>query len=148
MRFTPEMTAKGKELYQKIIALDPQGKAGNTTLEYIKATVSYTQAAEFELAQASVYGRKPDPAPIKAFMAKYSQSPLLKEAYGYLANYYQYYASQNAAVKDEATKFFESYIAKYPNDASVLNSYVEKIVKDKGPVDKGIEIAEKVKEIQ
>jgi tetratricopeptide (TPR) repeat protein len=147
-RYTPEMIAKGKELYRKVIALDPDGKAGNYTFEYVKATVPYTQAAEFDLAQASVYDRKPDAAPLKAFIAKYRQSPLLKEAYGYLASYYQYYAAQDAATKDEATKFYDTYIAKYPNDASVLNSYVEKIVKDKGPVAKGIDLAEKVKEIQ
>ncbi len=65
-----------------------------------------------------------------------------------LGSYYQYYAAGDEATKAEATKFYETYIAKYPNDASVLNSYVDKIVKDKGPVDKGLELAEKVKEIQ
>ena len=147
-RYQDDLTARSKELYRKVIALDPDGKAGNYSFEYIKATVPYTQAAEFELATSSAYDRKPDATPLKAFIAKYPQSPLMKESFSYLANYYRYYAGQDAGAKDEVAKFFESYIAKYPNDAAVLNTYVEKIVSDKGPVDKGIEIAEKVKEIQ
>ena len=108
----------------------------------------YTQAAEFELAQSTVFARKPDAAPLKAFIAKYPQSPILKQAYATLGTYYRYYAGGDEAGKAEATKFYEAYIAKYPTDASVLNSYVDMIVKDKGPVDKGIELAEKVKDIQ
>jgi tetratricopeptide (TPR) repeat protein len=142
------MLAKSTELYKKVIALDPEGKAGNYTFESTKYTVSYTQAAEFDLGTSSVFDRKPDSAPLKAFIAKYPSSPLLKQSYAYLASYYQYYAGGDAAAKAEATKFFDDYISKYPNDASVLNSYVEKIIKDKEPLDKGIELSEKVKEIQ
>jgi tetratricopeptide (TPR) repeat protein len=142
------MPEKAKELYQKVIALDPQGKAGNYTYEYQKATVPYTQAAEFELGQESVYSRKPDAAPLKAFIAKYPQSQLLKPAYLYLAQYYRYYGGNDAAGKADAQKFLEEYTAKYPQDASVLSSYVAWIIKQKAPLDKGIELAEKVKEIQ
>jgi tetratricopeptide (TPR) repeat protein len=142
------MPEKAKELYQKVIALDPNGKAGNYTFEYLKVTVPYTQAAEFELGQESVYSRKPDSAPLKAFITKYPQSPLLKQAYSTLANYYRYSASNDAAVKAEAAKFFEEYIVRCPQDAAVLNSYVEWIIKEKEPLDKGIELAEKVKEVQ
>jgi tetratricopeptide (TPR) repeat protein len=147
-RYSPEMLAKSIELYRKVIALDAEGKAGNYTFEYTKYTVPYTQAAEFELGTSNVFGRKPDAAPLKGFIAKYPQSPLLKQAYAYLASYYQYYAANDAAAKADATKFFDEYTAKYPEDASVLNSYVEKIIKDKEPLDKGIELAEKVKEVQ
>ena len=142
------MPEKAKELYQKVITLDPQGKAGNYTFDYLKATVSYTQAAEFELGQESIYARKPDAAPLNNFIAKYPQSPLIKQAYSYLASYYQYNAPSDAAGKADAQKFLEEYTAKYPQDASALNSYVEWIVKQKAPLDKGIELAEKVKEIQ
>ncbi len=37
------MTAKAQELYKKVIALDPEGKAGSYTYEYLKATVPYTR---------------------------------------------------------------------------------------------------------
>jgi len=142
------MPEKAKELYQKVITLDPQGKAGNYTFEYMKATVPYTQAAEFELGQESIYARKPDAAPLKNFITKYPQSALLKQAYSYLAQYYQYNAPGDAAGKADAQKFLEEYTAKYPQDASVLNSYVGWIIKQKAPLDKGIELAEKAKEIQ
>jgi tetratricopeptide (TPR) repeat protein len=108
----------------------------------VKATVPYTEAAEFELGQSAAYGQKPDPAPMQAFIQKYPESPLLKQAYSMLGSYFQYYAS-----KEAAAKFFEEYTAKYPEDAQALNSYVERIIKDKEPLDKGIELAEKVKDI-
>lgn len=136
------MTAKGKELYKKVIALDPEGKAGSYTDDYLKAQIPYTQGAEYELGQASAFDRKPDPAPLQAFIKKYPTSALVKNAYSYLA---YYYGSQ--APKAEATKFFEEYTAKYPEDRNVIGSYVERIIKDKEPVDKGITLAEKLKEL-
>jgi tetratricopeptide (TPR) repeat protein len=142
-RYSPDLTKKAEDLYKKIVALDPEGKAGTTTLEYLKATVPYSQAAEYNLGRMVAFGRKPDPSPLRAFITKYPQSPLVKSAYDYLANYYQYYAP-----KEDAAKFFDEYAAKYPQEASVLNSYVERIIKDKEPLEKGIELAEKVKEIQ
>jgi tetratricopeptide (TPR) repeat protein len=136
------MEAKSKELYQKVIALDPEGKTGSYTYEYLKASVPYTQAAEFELGQSSAFGRKPDPAPLQAFIKKYPESKLVKTAYSYLANYYRYQAS-----KEDAGKFFEEYTTKFPEDKAALNAYVERIVRDKEPVDQGIVLAEKLKEI-
>jgi len=135
------MEAKSKELYQKVIALDPEGKLGSHTYEYFKATVTYTQAAEFELGQAASQGRKPDPAPLQAFIKKYPDGQLVKGAYTYLGYYYGYQAS-----KEDAGKFFEEYTAKYPDDKNALGSYVERIIRDKEPVDKGIALAEKLKE--
>jgi tetratricopeptide (TPR) repeat protein len=136
------MTAKGKELYKKVIALDPEGKAGSYTDDYLKAQIPYTQGAEYELGQASAFDRKPDPAPLQAFIKKYPTSALVKNAYSYLA---YYYGSQ--APKAEATKFFEEYTAKYPEDRNVIGSYVERIIKDKEPVDKGLALAEKLKDL-
>jgi tetratricopeptide (TPR) repeat protein len=141
-RFTPEMTAKGKELYQKVIALDPDGKAGSYTDDYLKAQIPYTQGAEFELGQASIYDRKPNPAPLQAFIKKYPASALVKNAYSYLSYYYGYQAP-----KEEATKFFEEYSSKYPDDRNAIGAYVERIIKDKEPIDKGISLAEKLKEL-
>jgi tetratricopeptide (TPR) repeat protein len=104
--------------------------------------VSYTQAAEFKLGQALAQGRKPDPAPLQAFLKKYPDGPLVKAVYGSLGYYYGYQAS-----KADAAKFFEEYTAKYPDDKNALSGYVERIVRDKEPIDKGIALAEKLKEI-
>ena len=136
------METKSKELYEKVIALDPEGKLGSHTYEYYKATVPYTQAAEFEIGQAAAQGRKPDPAPLQAFLKKYSDSPLVKAVYTNLGYYYG-----RQAAKEDAGKFFEEYTAKYPDDKDALGGYVERIIRDKEPVDKGITLAEKLKEI-
>ncbi len=146
-RYKDELTAKAKELYKKVVALDPEGKKGTTTLEYLKASVPYTEAAVFNLAQMESFGAKPDAAPMKAFIAKYPDSPLAKQAYSYLAMYYRYYGGQDEAGKAEAAKFFEGYTAKYPQDTTALGSYLEFIIKNKEPLDKGIELAEKANEI-
>jgi len=137
-----EMEEKAKELYAKVIALDPDGKQGSYTYEYLKATVPYTQAAEFALGQTVSMGRKPNPVPLQAFIKKYPESKLVKQAYTYLGYYYGYQAS-----KEDAGKFFEEYTAKFPEDKAALGAYVERIVRDKEPVDKGITLAEKLKEI-
>lgn len=136
------MEEKTKELYQKVIALDPEGKQGSYTYEYLKASVSYTQAAEFAMGQMASFGRKPDPAPLQAFIKKYPDSKLLKQAYSYLGYYYGDQAS-----KEDAAKFFEEYTSKFPEDKAALSAYVERIVRDKEPLDKGIALAEKLKDI-
>jgi len=92
---------------------------------------------------AAFGGQQPDPAPLQAFIKKYPSSPLVKNAYMYLTYYYQ-----SQAPKDAAAKFFEEYTAKYPDNKGALAAYVERIIRDKEPVDKGIALAEKLKELQ
>ncbi len=135
----PEKTA---ELYKQVIALDPEGKAGPADIDYPKVKVPFTEYAAFALGRTAGQGRQPDPAPLQAFMAKYPQSPLLKTAYQYLGYYYGYRAS-----KDDARKFFDEYVTRYPEDANALNTYVARILRDKEPIDKGIALAEKAVEI-
>ena len=141
-RYSTEMTAKAQELYKKVIALDPEGRKGSYFSESVKATVPYTQAAAYALGQVASSGRKPDPAPLRAFIAKYPDSKLVKNAYANLSYYYGYQAG-----KDDAAKFFEEYTVKYPEDRQALGSYIARIIKDKGPVDKGIALAEKLTDL-
>ncbi len=42
--------------------------------------------------------------------------------------------------------FFEEWTAKFPDDKNALQSYVQRIIRDKDPLDKGIALAEKLKE--
>jgi tetratricopeptide (TPR) repeat protein len=139
-RRTPEMVAKAKELFEKVIALDPDGKAGSYTDEFLKVRIPYTQGAEFQLGQTAVFGRKSDPAPLRAFIAKYPQGPLVKQAYSYLAYYFG-----NQATKEDAAKFFEEYTSKFPDDKDALGAYVQRIIRDGEPLEKGIALAEKLK---
>ena len=134
--------AKAAEKYKEVVGLDPQGKTGTYTQEYYKITVPYTEFAEFSLATGSLSGQKPDLAPVKAFIAKYSKSKLIKQAYGRMSNYYGY-----SATKEESVKFFEEYASKFPTDPMVLFSWLSRIVRDKGPLDKGAELAAKIEEM-
>jgi tetratricopeptide (TPR) repeat protein len=140
-RYSPEMTAKSKDLYRKILTLDLAGQTSSYYNEDLKAAVPYKEAAEFALAQDSVFGNKPDPAPLADFLAKNPTSPLAKNAYTYLGYYYGRMAS-----KEDAGKFFEEYLAKFPEDKDAVRSYIGRIIRDKDPLDKGIALAEKLEE--
>ena len=124
--------------------LDPDGKSGSYANEYLKASITYTEAAEEALGRIAFFGTENDPAPLRAFIAKYPESKFLKDEYSLLARFYYL---RSSVPKDEATKFFAEYTSKYPHDADVLNSYVERIINDKEPLDEGIELAEKIKDI-
>jgi tetratricopeptide (TPR) repeat protein len=133
---------KSTEKYKEVIALDPKGKIGSYTTEYTKITVPYTQYAEFAIATSNLYGQKPDIEPAKAFIQKYPESRLTKEVYSRMSRYYTFQAT-----KEEAAGFFPEYAAKYPEDARVLDSWLSRIVKDKGPLDKGAELAARIEEL-
>jgi tetratricopeptide (TPR) repeat protein len=133
-------TAKADQMYKDVIALDPDGKAGTFTYDSYKVTAPYTEFAEFAIARSTAQGRqKPDLAPMKAFLAKHPQSGLAKAGYDVMEYFYAYQAP-----KEEAATFFAEYAAKFPADPMVLYSWLSRIVKDKGPVDKGIELAQKI----
>jgi tetratricopeptide (TPR) repeat protein len=128
--------------YKEVLALDPQGKAGTYTQDDSKITAPYTEFAAFEVATQTEPGAKPDVAAVKAFVAKYPKSPLIKSAYENMGYYYGYQGT-----KEEAAAFFPEYIAKYPNDPSVLYTWLARINRDKGPVEKGVELAAKIEEL-
>jgi len=91
------------------------------------------------MARKAAVGSGSAPDLMWAFLRKYPQSQLVKTGYSWLSTYYGFYAP-----KDEARKFFEEYIVKYPNDPWVLDSYIRRIIKDKEPLDRGLELAEKI----
>ena len=126
---------KSAEKFKEIVALDPEGKMGRT--DYEKEKVSYTEYAEFNLGQNAIRSRPPDPAPLQAFLKKYKDGQIVKDAYGRLAQ--GFYG--RTAPKDEAAKFFEDYAARYPEDPQVLSAYVRRILQDKDNLDKGLQLA-------
>jgi tetratricopeptide (TPR) repeat protein len=131
--------AKSAELYKKVIALDPEGRSGRYTNEYTKVTVPYTEYAEYAVATSGGRSPKPDLAPVRAFVAKYPKSPLIKDAYRTMSYYYGYQAT-----KEEAASFFAEYAGRFPDDPMVLNEWLTRIIKDKEPLDKGIELADRI----
>jgi len=134
--------AKAAELYKQVVALDPEGKAGTT--EYgggrgqAKVTVSYTQMAEFNIASNAMSARPPDIAPFLAFTKKYPDGQIVKDAYARVSSYYGRQGDKTAA-----TQFFEDYAKRFPNEAQAYNGWVTRIIFDKEPLDKGIELAQK-----
>jgi tetratricopeptide (TPR) repeat protein len=129
--------AKSQEKYKEILALDPDGKLGTT--EFQKEKVSYTEYAEYNLGLGTLRARPPVPASILAFIKKYPESSMVKEAYRNLASAY----FGRTAPKDEAVKFFEEYTARYAQDPLVLGAYVRRIIQDKDNLDKGLVLAQK-----
>jgi tetratricopeptide (TPR) repeat protein len=130
-------TAQATEKYGEVLALDPDGKLGTTT--YNDEKVSYTQYAEYCLGLSAVRTRqgKPDPAPLLAFVKKYPEGAMAKEAYGSLAaNYFG-----RSAPKADAAKFFEEYTNRYPKEYRAVSLWVRRIIQDKEPLDKGLDLA-------
>jgi tetratricopeptide (TPR) repeat protein len=135
--------AKADAMYRQVMALDPEGKAGTFTHDSYKVTVPYTEFAEFAIARTAVNARpKLDLAPMKAFLAKHPQSSLTKQAYDVLEGHYGSRGS-----KEEAAAFFAEYAARFPADPMVLYGWLARIVRDKGPIDKAIELAAKIEEM-
>lgn len=140
-RYDDANRAKAAEKYKEVIALDPDGKAGTYTDE-ADVTVPYTEYAEYSLATTNMFGPKADMAAVRAFISKYPGSPLVSSAYRQMGYYYGQQASQ-----EEAARFFAEYTAKYPNDARAADMWLARIVKDKGPLEKGQVLVDKVKEL-
>lgn len=122
--------------------MDPEDKLGSYTTEYTKVTVPYSQYAQFAIATGNLYSDKPDLEPGKAFIKKYPESPLLKDLYERMARYYLYQAT-----KEEAATFFAEYTGRFPNDARAADFWLSRIVRDKGPLDKGAELAAKLEDL-
>jgi tetratricopeptide (TPR) repeat protein len=140
-RYSDAPTKRSQELYEKVLTMDLEGRTGSYYDEDHKASIAYVEAAEFALARASASGRKPDPAPLRAFIKKHPASVLVKDAYSSMSYYYGYQAA-----KEDAAKFFEEATAKFPENKNLISTYIERIIRDKEPVDKGIALAEKLKE--
>jgi tetratricopeptide (TPR) repeat protein len=128
--------------YKEVLVLDPQGKAGTYTQDYSNITAPYTEFAAFAVATETEPGAKPDMAAVKGFIAKYPKSPLVKQAYQRMGQYFAYQGT-----KEEAAAFFADCAAKYPNDPQVFYGWLSRINRDKGPVDKGLELAAKIEEL-
>ncbi len=141
-RYDEANQAKGLEKYKEVIALDPEGKLGSYTLEHANITVPYTEYAEYIIATRDMFRQKADMAPVKAFIAKYPGSKLVKQAYSGMAYYYG-----QQAPKEEAAKFFAEYTVKYPSDARAADMWLARVNKDKGPLEQGQILVDKIKEL-
>lgn len=129
--------AKAAEFYNKVLALDPDGKKGTTDFEGEK--ISFTQYAEFNLGYGVLIGRPPDPAPLLAFVKKYPSGRIVREAYDRLSGYY--FIRQ--APKESAAKFYAEFTGRFPKDPLALDARMIRIIVDQGPYELGIELGKK-----
>jgi len=139
--------AKAFEFYKKVIALDPDGKKGATDYDTGRPNgtekVTYTQYAEFNIGTAALSARPPDPALLQAFIKKYPKGGIVNEAFSQLSRAY----FLRTGTKDEASKFYTDYVGRFPRDVQALSAWVQRILSDKEPVDKGIDLANKALEL-
>ena len=135
-------TPKAQEKYREVIALDPEGKAGQYTDEDSWVTAPYTEFARLSLAMANFWSRNPDVAPIKAFIAQNPNSRLVKVAYTEMSDYYV-----SVGPKEEADKFFSEYTSRFPEDPAAAATWLARVIRDRGPAEKAVELAERLREL-
>ncbi len=129
---------KSIEYYKKVIALDPQGRAGTILVE--GQPVSWTQFAEFTLAELATWAQAPrDLRPLKAFLKKTLEGPLAKAGYRRLAQSYSFGTGTAA----EADGFFAEFASRYPEDPEALNSWATRLLRDNRNPAKAIALSEK-----
>ena len=132
---------KAVPLYEVVVGLDPAGASGSFTPDYMKAPVTFTEYAEYELARVPLQNRR-NPAPMKAFLKTYSGGPMARMAYSSLDIFY--YGSAPAA---EADPFYAEYTAKFPNETWVLQKWLTRITREKKSLEKGVALAERLEEM-
>ena len=132
---------KAVPLYKDVVALDPAGASGTFKADYMKAPVTYTEYAEYEIARFPLQTRR-DPALMKAFLQKYPAGPMARMAYSSLDVFH--YAN---ASSEEADVFYAEYTAKFPNETWVLQKWLTKITQEKKSLDRGVAVAERLQEL-
>ncbi|MBN1938370.1 MAG: tetratricopeptide repeat protein [Candidatus Aminicenantes bacterium] len=134
--------AKAAEFYKQVLAIDPDGTKGGS--DYNGEQTSYAQQAEFGIAGNALSARPPDRAPMEAFIKKYAKGKIVEEAFMRLSR--SHYG--RTATKEEAAEFYADYVGRFPDSVPALSAYVQRILQDKEPVEKGIELALKAVELQ
>jgi len=129
---------KAVPLYKDVVALDPEGKSGVYQADYMKAPVTYTEYAEYEIARFPLQNRR-EPALMNAFLKKYPSGPMARFAYSSLDIFH--YADAPA---EEADAFYAEYTAKFPGETWVLQKWLAKITQEKKSLEKGIPVAERL----
>ncbi|RPJ00057.1 MAG: hypothetical protein EHM31_08945 [Candidatus Aminicenantes bacterium] len=126
-------TDKALPLYREILALDPEGSAGTTERNGI--LIPCVEYADFQIS-LDAGGKAEDAAPYLAFAARRPASPLAREAYRRCS-----YLFVTGKGKDEAFKFFEDGLARFPGDPLLTFYYLQRIAREKDNLDRGIALA-------
>ena len=146
-RYDNEMSEKAVDLYERVLKKADEAKTIAVPPSVSKEEVSLYEHAKFDLAQAKWYmnlvnARERQPIELIEFTKEFPKSPLMKQAYGALFNYYLRYAPA-----DEAKSFFEDILEKYPEEPDLLFYYVRYCKQKNTDLDRGAEAAEKMVEL-
>jgi tetratricopeptide (TPR) repeat protein len=130
-------SAKAVELFKQVLALDPEGRSGTTT--YSGSTVPCADYADYRIALEEG-AKAEDPAPYLAFAARRPASPLAREAIRRCS-----YLFLSGRTKDEAFKFFEDGLAKFPGDPLLTFYYLQRILQERDNLDRGLALIREAK---
>jgi tetratricopeptide (TPR) repeat protein len=134
--------AKEAEKYREVLALDPKGLSGSYTDSKLFITAPYAEYAAYYLAaQSFTPPATPDLQPLRDFIAGHSRSRLVKQAYRDVAEYYGWGEKSDKEADDYA-----DFMAHDGDDVTALRSWLRKVVQDKGPVERGLELASRLRE--
>jgi hypothetical protein len=135
--------AKAAEKYREVLALDPKGLSGPYTDPKLFITAPYAEYAAYYLATQSLTPpATPDLQPLRDFIAGHSRSRLVKQAYRDVAEYYGWGEKSDKEADDYA-----DFMAHDDDDVTALRSWLRKVVQDKGPVERGLELASRLREL-
>jgi tetratricopeptide (TPR) repeat protein len=124
---------KALPLYKEVLALDPEGRAGKT--DYSGVAIPCVEYADFRIA-IEAGAKANDPGPYLDFAARRPSSPLAREAYRSCSFYFL-----SGKTKDEAFKFFEDALARFPGDTLLTYYYLQRIARERDNLDRGIALA-------
>jgi len=103
--------------------------------DYGETEVPCVEYADFRIA-LDAGGKSQDPAPYLAFADRRPGSRLAREAYRSCSYFFL-----TGRDKQEAFKFFEDGLAKYPGDPLLTFYYLQRITQDRDNLDRGIALA-------
>lgn len=132
---------KALEFYREALRAHASGADGFTLYELAK--VSCSEYAEYSVAKFALFEQgQESPARMNEFIEKYPKSPLLYRAYLMLSGYFS-----GSGSKEDAEKFFEEYLSRFPDSPRPYWSFAERIIRDGGDAERGTELMEKAVEL-
>lgn len=138
--YSQEKSKLALDIYQQI--LEQPEKAKKLSVDYGNdgEKINLYEYTVYALGAAKMYvDRSGKPEELLRFVNEFPKSLLEKSAYQRLCGYFAY-----SAPVDEARTFFKTLLRTYPDDASMLYYYVNFCTRNKVDIDKGIEAAEKM----